>query len=26
MGNALGVAGGAIMLRAGTLTHPGDTR
>jgi hypothetical protein len=25
MGNALGVAGGAIMLRAATLTHPGDT-
>jgi EmrB/QacA subfamily drug resistance transporter len=24
MGNALGVAGGAIMLRAATLTHPGD--
>jgi EmrB/QacA subfamily drug resistance transporter len=24
MGNALGVAGGAIMLRAATLTHAGD--
>jgi EmrB/QacA subfamily drug resistance transporter len=24
MGNALGIAGGAIMLRAATLTHPGD--
>jgi MFS family permease len=24
MGNALGVAGGAIMLRGATLTHPGD--
>jgi hypothetical protein len=24
MGNALGVAGGAIMLRAATLTHPGE--
>jgi len=24
MGNALGVAGGAIMLRAAALTHPGD--
>src|SRR5215831_2545482 len=26
MGNALGVAGGAIMLRAATLTHPGDAQ
>jgi hypothetical protein len=25
MGNALGVAGGAIMLRAAALAHPGDT-
>src|SRR5215475_4008701 len=25
IGNALGVAGGAIMLRVATLTHPGDT-
>jgi MYXO-CTERM domain-containing protein len=24
MGNALGIAGGAIMLRAAALTHPGD--
>src|SRR5207245_5907883 len=24
MGNALGIAGGAVMLRAATLTHPGD--
>jgi MFS family permease len=26
MGNALGVAGGAIMLRAAALTHPGDAQ
>jgi EmrB/QacA subfamily drug resistance transporter len=25
MGNALGIAGGAIMLRAAALAHPGDT-
>jgi hypothetical protein len=26
MGNALGVAGGAIMLRAASLMHPGDAQ